>query len=671
MCFSDWSFAVDGNAEEVWTIAWTLNFIVSCLSRFWVIFANVAWKFLTNSWVYWEALGIDVLLWKYWNIVKNMANFCLWFYLVYVIFKWLVGQWKESVMNNLKKVLLWVLIAWVWIQASWFLTSVVVDLSTVVMSAVWAFPAQVLSKDENFLEGIEKSMKDFFAEDGVSIAKGKLFSLFPKDGAANSFTQTKIISLDTTVTEEKFLDNLMPNQNDVSGPLYYMWFAILRTQELNSIKSYREAWLKGSILNLIVQWWTTVIYSVEMWVLCVIALMRILYLWMFIVLSPFAILLACIWKAWEKDLLKKWFIVDLMKQINLKTFFAKVFQPAIIVFWISLSMIFVTLVSKVVNHDNTKKMEDFDMGGVKISSSQDKKETTSDDTTYTTTLEWNLLKFSFSTVWKWILDLMMSIMTVVLVYMIINMGIKIWNKLWGWQDFLSKKIESVQKWVEWAISSVPLVPVAWYDKEWVPTTHHISVGKTFGLWGNDSLITEWMRRVSWKIKDEYDTQNKIIDSWFGKWNIVSFKSADQRNVENSVSSMPPSKWLKILETQFQQIVDIGKKSKEDGGLNSGEWYGMVLNPSASNRWRQGRFEDWLKNMKGNEASIIGEDAVVWQKMVEWWSDNDGKTEQTLENLFTDSTNGRNFVKAYAKFFKLGDDISNWNELKNADISMKK
>ena len=50
-------------------------------------------------------------------------------------------------------------------------------------------------------------------------------------------------------------------------------------------------------------------------------------------------------------------------------------------------MIFVTLVSKVVNHDNTKKMEDFDMGGVKISSSQDKKETTSDDTTYTTTLE--------------------------------------------------------------------------------------------------------------------------------------------------------------------------------------------------------------------------------------------------------------------------------------------
>ena len=134
MCFSDWSLAVYGDAEEVWTLAWTLDFIISCLSRFWVIFANIAWKFLTNNWVYGEVLWIDVLLWKYWNIVKNMANFCLWFYLVYVIFKWLIGQWKENIMNNLKSVLLRILVAWIWVQASWFLTSVVIDLSTITMS---------------------------------------------------------------------------------------------------------------------------------------------------------------------------------------------------------------------------------------------------------------------------------------------------------------------------------------------------------------------------------------------------------------------------------------------------------------------------------------------------------------------------------------------------------
>ncbi len=668
MCFSDWSFAADENVKQVWTIAWTIDFIVSVLSRIRVLFAKLAWDFLTNSWIYGEKLWIDVLLWQYRNIVKNMANFCLWFYLVYVIFKWLIDQWKNDVMKNLKSVLLRVLVAWVWVQASRFLTSLVIDLSTITLAAVWAFPSQIVSNNENVKDAIKSSM---LKNGTTKIATGQLYELFPKDGSANSFVRTIRLSLNGEITEERFFDSLMPNDTDVAWPLYYLWFSILKVNEINSVASRSDASLKKSILNLIIQWWTTVVYSIEMAVLCVIALMRILYMWMFIVLSPLAILLACIWKAWEKDLLKKWFIADLMKQINLKTFLAKAFQPAIIVLWISLCVIFVSLINKVVNIDSTRKMDKFDIGWAIISTTQDTKTSTSDDVTYTTKVEWNLLDFSVSHLWKWILDFMLSIITVILVYVIINMGIKIWNKLWGWQDFLSKKIESVQKWVEWAISSVPLVPVAWYDKEWVPTTHHISVGKTFGLWGNDSLITEWMRRVSWKIKDEYDTQNKIIDSWFWEWNIVSFKSTDQRKVENSVSSMPRSKWLKILETQFQQIVDIGKRSKEDGGLNSGEWYGMVLNPTASNKWWQGRFEDWLKNMKGNEAYISGEDELVWKKMVKWWSDNDAKPGQTLENLFTDSTDGRNFIKAYAKLFKLGDDITNWNELKNADISMKK
>ena len=161
MCFSDWSFAEE--TSKIWDISKILDFLVSVLAWLWVVFANLAWKFLTNNWVYGQQLWLDILLWQYRNIVKNMANFCLWFYLMYVIFKWLIWQFKGSgdVVKNLRKVLLWTLIAWIWIQASRFLTSVVIDLSTITLTAVGAFPSQVLSMSEDLNEWINLTMSDF------------------------------------------------------------------------------------------------------------------------------------------------------------------------------------------------------------------------------------------------------------------------------------------------------------------------------------------------------------------------------------------------------------------------------------------------------------------------------------------------------------------------------
>lgn len=665
MCFSDWSFAAD---DDIRSIAQILDFMVSVLSWIWVVFANLAWKFLTNNWVYGEALWLDVLLWQYRNIVKNMANFCLGFYLVYVIFKWLIGQFKgkEDVMSNMKNVLLWVLFAWIWIQASWFLTSVVIDLSTITMSAVGAFPAQIVSNDEYTEEGIKKSMRDFF-DDGGEISYGKTYNLFSRESEASSLVEFKTVPIDWNMSQENIFDALLPNKDDVSGPLYYMWFAILRTQEINSVKSYNGLiWAKTSILNLIIQWWTTIIYSIEIGILCVIALMRILYLWMFIVLSPLAILLACIKKAWENDLVWKWFVGDLMKQINLKTFLAKVFQPVIIVFWISLSMIFVTLISRIVNDDSTRSMDKFDLWWATITTMKDPKADTSDDVTYTTRLEWNLLRISMSTVWKWILDFMMSIITVILVYLIIDMSINIWNKLWGGEDFLSKKIESIRKWTQSIMTSIPLVPVAWYDKDWISKTRYISAGKVFGWWGGRSLVDEWIYKLQWKIRDKYDEQGRIVDGWFNNdKNFKPFNSGDQIKVENSAGWRT---WLDILVAQFNKIRELWNRLEKDGWLKSGEWYGMLLNPDATNesgRFWQRRFEDWLRDVTPWDIRW-NVDAEVWKEMVNRWQDPQN-SDKTLEKLFRKDSR---YVKAYAKLFELDSGIDTWIDLKNADISKK-
>lgn len=671
MCFSDWSFAAE-EWSKIWSITWTIDMITSVLDRLWLVFANLAWKFLTNNWVYGQALWIDILLWRYRNIVKNMANFCLWFYLVYVIFRWLIWQYKgkEDIVKNLKNVLLWVLIAWVWIQSSRFLTSVVVDLSTITLSAVGAFPSQVLSKNVSLKEWIAFSLREFTDGDPehITAVRWAIKDLFPEDGAGTSFIRVTKIPLEHWVNTGELLDSLLPNKDDVSGPLYYMWFSILETHKIPSVDSANGAWIKKTLLNLIIQWWTTIIYSIEMAVLCVIALMRVLYLWMFIVLSPLAILLACIQKSWEKDLLKKWFIADLMKQINLKTFFAKVFQPVIIVFWFSLCMIFVTLMSRVVNEDKTKSVEKFEVLWAEITSLRETNKSTSDDITYRTMLDSDLLNLSISNVWKWLLDLIMAIITVVLVYVIIDMSIKIGNDMWGGQDFLSKKIDGIQKWVGWLMKSVPIMPVASYDKDWNPETRYISAWKVFGLDNKRSLLEEKIGQYQGKITDEYNEQTNIIRSWIkGEGNIKTLRSEDKERIVNKVTTNMT--WLARLTTLFDWIVEAGNRPEDKWWLKSGRRYDMTLNPDSGDGWRKIQFEWWLKDMNGKEWYITWDNASVWQNMVKWW--NNHETDRTLERMFKESNSTEGVsVKAYAKLFKLWDDIDTWDKLKYADISKK-
>ena len=101
----------------------------------------VAGKLADNSFVYWEVFWFDAVLWKLWNIVRNFSNFALWFLLVYKILEFLV-KWVKS--WDVKNLLVRWLIAWVWIQASWFVMGALIDVSTILAYGVWWLPIYIL-----------------------------------------------------------------------------------------------------------------------------------------------------------------------------------------------------------------------------------------------------------------------------------------------------------------------------------------------------------------------------------------------------------------------------------------------------------------------------------------------------------------------------------------------
>ena len=647
MCFSDCSFAAEWDGLDV--LWFSLNFVVSVLSWIWVFFANLAGTFLTNKWVYGEAFGLDALMWQYWNIMKNLANFGLWFYLVYVIFKWLIKEWKEWITQKIKDIILWLLIAWVWIQASWFFVAAIVDVSTITLAAVWAFPAQVISGSPYTTDALKKSLSDYLSPgaDTTFVENGEEISLFPKE--SKNLLETKIVKLKTEKEFTGFVDLLLPSADNVSWPLYYIWFSILEANKINSINTSSDKWIKATILNTIIQWWTTIIFSIEMLVLCVLALMRIIYLWMFIIMSPLAVLLRCIEQSWQKLDGNDSFFSKFMKQINFKSFFINVFKPTIIVLWFWIAMLFVSLMASLLVDDSKGKT--IDINWTIMSSNPDPAPTNSNqwDQTYTTSIDNNLIEFTLAHTWKTFLGIILSVLTVLIVYFIIKFAMKFWD----WKDFVSEKIWKVQDAMWEALTTLPVVPVSWYDEKWQPTVHALSAGQVFGLWNKPSLIDSTINKYQSKVNEEYRKQEDIIKSWV--WNNAGHLSATEE--------------MEIKNRMTNKTWDSLKKTKEYiDSIKTNEWKWMTLDGSSgsSKLWIQ-EFTKWLEWMNGKTVSWTND--LVWNNMISRWN-NDNNKDKTLEMMFKkNGSTETQSVKAYADFFGLWN-ITEWKDLKDADISKK-
>lgn len=107
---------------------------------------------MDNSMVYWSIFNMDAPLWTFWNMTKNFANFTLGFIVLFSILKWIFSsfwkdKWKDarSPMTVIKNTL----IAGVLIQASWFLTAALIDVSTIATYSIWGMPTALLKKDTN------------------------------------------------------------------------------------------------------------------------------------------------------------------------------------------------------------------------------------------------------------------------------------------------------------------------------------------------------------------------------------------------------------------------------------------------------------------------------------------------------------------------------------------
>lgn len=651
MSFSDCSFAAEW--EWINDAAEIISFFANLSQRIWIPLAKVAWDFLTNRRVYWEILWIDVLMRNYRNVVKNLANFCLWFYFIFIIFKYLI---KWQIQNKIKNILLWILIAWVWIQASRFLVAATIDVSTILTSAVWALPSQIISQSEDISKATKQNIVKALMNDGDDInasidnIKKSVVDLFPKGESEKWFiniNREKVNSIEWElesgdITREKLFDLFMPNAKGESGPMYFIWLSILKTNASYSIDVSSVDKAKTTILNMLLIFGPTMLFAIEMALLCVFAFMRVIYLWMFIILSPFAVLLLCIEKADGAD---NNLVKSLSKHINFKAFLLNVFKPAIIVLWFWIALLFTSLMSSLITNSGSEFQE--------MNTNICENKTDAINGRYTTQMSNDFIQFTLFNAGKSILDFMLSILTIICVYYIIKFAFQIWND--KSKDFVSGKLKKFQDFAETAITSMPLVPVSWYDENWNPSTYTISMSGA--SWLLDRKFQEWKNTFE-------DITASQVDSvmWIFWLDGNTLNSKDQQEIKqawNKGSSTPAS--YDELSAKKNKLAEKMRENKK--------WATLFLH--GANSWRWDTFEDFLN--RASDPNRFGSN-INWKNLVEAWNKiSENKEERSISKLFG-WTNWKIYVETYAKYFlweERAKDIHTWDQLKDVDILEKK
>lgn len=241
----------------------------------------------------------------------------------------------------MKGIVVKILVAGVAIQSSRFLTAATLDISTIATAAVGAIPSQIVGGSDDLYSKLKKA--DFLQKLGLTGEDKKTkfilqATLFPESDGNNKQVYAKKEYVEATgIPEENLIDSLLPNQNHLAGPLIYIGMGIL---QINQDITFDINHPISALTKLILSGLETIVYSIAMFFLCIIAFMRILYLWLFIILSPLIVLLFCLEHIGTSEKIDTQKLTDgIMKVLDIKGFINLAFKPVIITFGISIALL--------------------------------------------------------------------------------------------------------------------------------------------------------------------------------------------------------------------------------------------------------------------------------------------------------------------------------------------
>lgn len=497
------SYAANTSWDNTEVMADILYFIVGIANRAWILFANLAGKFMTNSFVYGSVLWLDKYLYVLWNIVKNFANYLLWFLFLFHIFKTI---FKPDGATDITKKIPKMLMVWVLIQASWFLFAVVIDVSTIAVAGLGSFPSQFLASNQEFSR--ELLFKDF-SELWKYTVKVDNNTKQGSDWREESTTE-----LDTWWIN-RIIDAIMPDESSLAGPFMYLWLSVFKFQENSQIELKDSKNLSSILIDLRINGLIILVYTLILFALFLTNLFRILALRIAIPLSPFMALFALEeanaikWKIWS----------DLIKQmLDIKNILKLLFKP--VVFTVYLSLIFIIAITmKWVLTSNRETIEVWNWGVV-IENTSDSSTISSDGI------------FSFSMEWtkNGVSDIIVYMLLLFLLFSLAKLSIESKTGI----GFIDDSMKSLSNLGDSFINNVGIIPI-WKDEDW-----NVVRGWIWAMKHAMNVLPNKIERLDDEnvrvMKERYWLEEKDL------WRLAMSGWKDRRNASQEKLSKQDDKW---------------------------------------------------------------------------------------------------------------------------------
>lgn len=219
-----------------------------------------------------------------------------------------------------------------------FLIGATIDLSTILTVSIGSFPSMILSQDNKLQEQVSKMM--------IQIPSSKLN--LDNTTTENVLGQTKEMATNTkTMPLDDFLDLITPNNDSLAGPLLYMGVSVFKIQDyMHMTVNTPNTDLSDLIMTTLIKAGMLIFFTFALLLILIFNIIRVVFIWMFIALSPIIILFYILKEIAKIDTRDG--KIDIGKGLDLHSAAKLIFAPVLFVTYISLMFIMIVTMQRII-----------------------------------------------------------------------------------------------------------------------------------------------------------------------------------------------------------------------------------------------------------------------------------------------------------------------------------
>lgn len=417
---------------------------------------------------------------------------------------------------DVKKIITNTLVAGILIQASRFLVWALVDISTIATASISAFPMTFLKNDVKLKNEITFGLSWFQQQ--------RVFVDLNATGRNNTVTTQP----QTSVLGDATRDKILPNQNSVSGPFIYLGMAVFSFQNYLTIQNATSA--TNLTLGFVLRFFLLFFFTVGLLLLLIANIMRVGLMWVFIIWSPFLILI--------QVFNKKMWDGKLAKLFSVSNFIAVAFKPLIFVAGISLMLIVIVSMQNSITWSWAGRENNLNGVSLWITGS-----------TSTLSIDWitdisvnqqdilwaNVIwPNSLGQAQNFFSHLIMLLLTLFLMRWFIKLSLTIgWWTIEETMKWLVKKAEDMAK-------SAPVIPFKW-------TAASLNSAKSFSQQQSKAMLENWLGvNKKWEFFKSEESFREQVNSWMGAQTPWSGK--DYTRLEKLAKSQQSADYTNFFST---------------------------------------------------------------------------------------------------------------------------